>query len=87
MKSIQVDPNKQVVPCQLGLDFVRMATPRFKISFRQLKFPAEFAKQEMKKITLNIKLYQFSGNNSFECTSQCFHLKDVRTGMIYCKDA
>lgn len=59
MTPARVYPDDEILPSELGLDFIRMSKPAYTLQIRKITFPPGLANQEMKKITLNVKLYQF----------------------------
>ena len=74
------------MPSELGLDFLRKNQAQYTLAIRKIKFPKAYAKQDMAKITLNVKLYQFANQRNlddcFETTSKAYHLKNVFSGEL-----
>jgi hypothetical protein len=62
-----------------------MSKPSYSLRIRAVTFPQEFATQEMQKITLNVRLYQFRYRDApkfFDSTSKSYHLKNVTKGEL-----
>lgn len=60
IRQYQEQPGASVVPAVLGYDFLRMNKATYQLKIDKITFPKHLSQQDMKRITLNVRLYQYS---------------------------